>query len=124
MRIVKRDGTQESVSFDKVLKRIQKAGKDLNVQVDTLAQNIISQICDGISSSKLDELAAQLAASLSTQHPDYATLASSLTVSNHHKNTNYTFADAVKKYRGTSVADVGVDQLIAAAERKQRAAGL
>ena len=38
--------------------------------------------------------------------------------------TNYTFADAVKKYRGASVADVGVDQLIAAAERKQRAAGL
>ena len=99
MRIVKRDGSHEAVSFDKVLKRIQKAGKDLNVQVDTLAQNIISQICDGISSSKLDELAAQLAASLSTLHPDYATLASRLTISNHHKNTPFTFAQVVQTLR-------------------------
>lgn len=99
MRIVKRDGTQEPVSFDKVLRRIQKASKDLNVQVDTLAQNIISQICDGISSSKLDELAAQLAASLSTLHPDYATLASRLTISNHHKNTQLTFAKVIHTLR-------------------------
>jgi ribonucleoside-diphosphate reductase alpha chain len=99
MRIIKRDGSQEPVSFDKVLQRIQKAGKDLNVQVDTLAQNIISQICDGISSSKLDELAAQLAASLSTLHPDYAILASRLTISNHHKNTPLTFAKVVHTLR-------------------------
>jgi len=107
MRIVKRDGTQEPVSFDKVLKRIQKAGKDLNVQVDTLAQNIISQICDGISSSKLDELAAQLAASLSTLHPDYATLASRLTISNHHKNTPLTFAQVVHSLRNQVSAHTG-----------------
>ena len=107
MRIVKRDGTQEPVSFDKVLRRIQKAGKDLNVQVDTLAQNIISQICDGISSSKLDELAAQLAASLSTLHPDYATLASRLTISNHHKNTPLTFAQVVATLRNQVSAHTG-----------------
>jgi ribonucleoside-diphosphate reductase alpha chain len=107
MRIVKRDGTQEPVSFDKVLKRIQKAGKDLNVQVDTLAQNIISQICDGISSSKLDELAAQLAASLSTLHPDYATLASRLTISNHHKNTPLTFAEVVSALRNQTSMHTG-----------------
>ena len=107
MRIVKRDGTQEAVSFDKVLRRIQKAGKDLNVQVDTLAQNIISQICDGISSSKLDELAAQLAASLSTLHPDYATLASRLTISNHHKNTPLTFAQVVSALRNQVSAHTG-----------------
>jgi ribonucleoside-diphosphate reductase alpha chain len=95
MRVVKRDGTHEPVSFDKVLVRIKKAGSGLTVQVDTLAQNIISQICDGISSSKLDELAAQLAASLSTLHPDYAILASRLTISNHHKNTPYTFSQVV-----------------------------
>jgi ribonucleoside-diphosphate reductase alpha subunit len=99
MRIIKRDGTQEPVSFDKVLRRIQKASKDLNIQVDTLAQNIISQICDGISSSKLDELAAQLAASLSTLHPDYSTLASRLTISNHHKNTPLTFSQVVSTLR-------------------------
>jgi len=99
MRIIKRDGTEEPVSFDKVLRRVQKAAKGLNIQVDTLAQNIISQICDGISSSKLDELAAQLAASLSTHHPDYATLASRLTISNHHKNTQMTFAQVILALR-------------------------
>ena len=107
MRILKRDGSHEPVSFDKVLKRIQKAGKDLNVQVDTLAQNIISQICDGISSSKLDELAAQLAASLSTLHPDYATLASRLTISNHHKNTPFTFAQVVQALRNQTSKHTG-----------------
>ena len=107
MRILKRDGSHEPVSFDKVLKRIQKAGKDLNVQVDTLAQNIISQICDGISSSKLDELAAQLAASLSTLHPDYATLASRLTISNHHKNTPFTFAQVVQTLRNQTSKHTG-----------------
>ena len=107
MRILKRDGSHEAVSFDKVLKRIQKAGKDLNVQVDTLAQNIISQICDGISSSKLDELAAQLAASLSTLHPDYATLASRLTISNHHKNTPFTFAQVVQTLRNQTSKHTG-----------------
>jgi len=107
MRIVKRDGSHEPVSFDKVLRRIQKAGKDLNVQVDTLAQNIISQICDGISSSKLDELAAQLAASLSTLHPDYATLASRLTISNHHKNTPFTFAQVVQTLRNQTSKHTG-----------------
>ena len=107
MRIVKRDGTQEPVSFDKVLRRIQKAGKDLHVQVDTLAQNIISQICDGISSSKLDELAAQLAASLSTLHPDYATLASRLTISNHHKNTPLSFAQVVSTLRNQTSMHTG-----------------
>jgi len=96
MHVVKRDGNKEPVSFDKVLRRIQKASRGLSVHPDALAQRVLSQIFDGVKTTDLDELAAQLAASLSTQHPDYATLASSLTVSNHHKNTNYTFAEVVK----------------------------
>ena len=92
MHVVKRDGKQEAVSFDKVLRRIQKAARGLAVHPDALAQRVLSQIFDGVKTTDLDELAAQLAASLSTQHPDYATLASWLTASNHHKNTEYTFA--------------------------------
>jgi ribonucleoside-diphosphate reductase alpha subunit len=95
MRVVKRDGKHEAVSFDKVLRRIQKASRGLDVQPDSLAQRVLSQIFDGVKTTDLDELAAQLAASLSTQHPDYATLASRLTVSNHHKNTEFTFAGVV-----------------------------
>ena len=95
MHVLKRDGSSESVSFDKVLRRIQKAAAGLSVQADTLAQRVLSQIFDGVKTTDLDELAAQLAASLSTLHPDYATLASRLTVSNHHKNTEFTFAGVV-----------------------------
>jgi len=95
MHVLKRDGKPEPVSYDKVLRRIQKASRGLNVHPDALAQCVISQIYDGVTTTELDDLAAQLAASLSTQHPDYATLAASLTVSNHHKNTPYTFAEVV-----------------------------
>jgi len=95
MHVIKRDGTQEAVSFDKVLRRIQKAAGGLTVQPDALAQRVLSQIFDGVKTTDLDELAAQLAASLSTLHPDYATLASRLTISNHHKNTEYSFAQVV-----------------------------
>lgn len=96
MHVIKRDGISEAVSFDKVLRRIQKAARGLQVQPDTLAQRVLSQIFDGVKTSDLDELAAQLAASLSTLHSDYATLASRLTVSNHHKNTEFTFTQVVK----------------------------
>jgi ribonucleoside-diphosphate reductase alpha chain len=95
MHVVKRDGTSEAVSFDKVLRRIQKSARGLNVQPDTLAQRVLSQIFDGVKTSELDELAAQLAASLSTLHSDYAVLASRLTVSNHHKNTEFTFVQLI-----------------------------
>jgi ribonucleoside-diphosphate reductase alpha chain len=96
MHVVKRDGTSQAVSFDKVLRRIQKASRGLSVHPDALAQRVLSQIIDGVKTTDLDELAAQLAASLSTEHPDYASLAAFLTVSNHHKNTNYTFAEAMQ----------------------------
>jgi ribonucleoside-diphosphate reductase alpha chain len=95
MHVLKRNGKQEAVSFDKVLRRIQKAARGLEVHPDALAQRVLSQIFDGVKTTDLDELAAQLAASLSTQHPDYAKLASSLTVSNHHKNTQMTFAQVM-----------------------------
>ena len=95
MHVIKRDGSKEAVSFDKVLRRIQKAARGLTVQTDGLAQRVLSQIFDGVKTSDLDELAAQLAASLSTLHSDYALLASRLTVSNHQKNTPYTFVEVV-----------------------------
>ena len=95
MHVVKRDGTSQAVSFDKVLRRIQKASRGLSVHPDALAQRVLSQIFDGVKTTDLDELAAQLAASLSTEHPDYATLAAYLTVSNHHKNTEYAFTECI-----------------------------
>jgi ribonucleoside-diphosphate reductase alpha subunit len=95
MRVVKRNGEQELVSFDKVLQRIRKAAKGLSVNPDGLAQQVLSQIYDGVKTSELDELAAQLAASLSTTHPDWAVLSSRLVISNHHKQTVGNFAEVM-----------------------------
>lgn len=96
MQVIKRNGTRESVSFDKVLSRVRKASRGLEVNPDALSQQVLSQIVDGVKTSELDELTAQLAASLSTLHPDYATLASRIAISNHHKNTSSSFSDVVK----------------------------
>ena len=95
MQVLKRNGSRESVSFDKVLQRVRKAAKNLNVNPDALAQQVLSQIFDGVKTSELDELTAQLAAGLSTLHPDYGTLAARISISNHHKNTSSSFSDVV-----------------------------
>ena len=109
MRVIKRDGKHESVSFDKVLRRMQKIAKGLNVQPDSIAQKVLAQIYDGVKTSELDELAAQLAASLSTLHPDYAILACRLTVSNHQKNTDENFTKVVKDLSHQTLDHTGTD---------------
>jgi ribonucleoside-diphosphate reductase alpha chain len=95
MQVIKRNGSKETVSFDKVLTRVRKSAKGLAVNPDALAQQVLSQIYDGVKTSELDELTGQLAAGLSTLHPDYGTLASRISVSNHHKNTSSSFSDVV-----------------------------
>ena len=95
MQVLKRNGSRESVSFDKVLQRVRKAARGLTVNPDALAQQVLSQIYDGVKTSELDELTAQLAAGLSTLHPDYGTLAARISVSNHHKNTSSSFSDVM-----------------------------
>jgi ribonucleoside-diphosphate reductase alpha chain len=109
MRVIKRDGKNESVSFDKVLRRMQKIAKGLEVQPDAIAQKVLAQIYDGVKTSELDELAAQLAASLSTLHPDYAILACRLTVSNHQKNTDENFTKVVKDLSHQTLDHTGTD---------------
>ena len=95
MQVLKRNGSRESVSFDKVLQRVRKAARGLSVNPDALAQQVLSQIYDGVKTSELDELTAQLAAGLSTLHPDYGTLAARISVSNHHKNTSSSFSEVM-----------------------------
>jgi len=95
MQVIKRSGVSECVSFDKVLQRIRKAAKGLSINPDGLAQQVLSQIYDGVKTSELDELTAQLAASLSTTHPDWAFLSSRIAISNHHKLTVPNFAQVM-----------------------------
>jgi len=96
MQVVKRDGSKEDVSFDKVLNRIRIAAKDLEVNPTLIAQRTLLRIYDGVKTSELDELAAQLSISLMTTNPDYGTLASRIAVSNHHRNTSDKFTEVIK----------------------------
>ena len=107
MRVIKRDGQRENVSFDKVLQRIQTAAKGLSVKPDILAQQVLARIVDGIKTSELDELAAQMAASLCTTHLDWGTLASRIVVSNHHKNTAASFSEVVKALSNQTMPKTG-----------------
>ena len=95
MRVLKRNGDIESVSFDKVLQRIRRAARGLSVNPDALSQQVLSQIYDGVKTTELDDLTAQLAASLSTNHPDWGTLAARIAISNHHKQTVGNFAEVM-----------------------------
>ena len=88
---------------------MQKIAKGLEVQPDAIAQKVLAQIYDGVKTSELDELAAQLAASLSTLHPDYAILACRLTVSNHQKNTDESFTKVVKDLSHQTLDHTGTD---------------
>ena len=95
MKVVKRSGSFEPISFDKVLGRIRKASKNLMVNPDSLAQQVLARIYDGVKTSEIDELTSQLAVSLSTNHPDYGTLASRVAISNHQRNTDSSFSNVM-----------------------------
>ncbi len=98
MLVVKRDGKTESVKFDKITARIQKLcyGLDPTVEPVKVAMKVIEGIYDGVTTSELDNLAAEVAASLTTTHPEYALLASRIAVSNLHKNTQKSFSKTME----------------------------
>ena len=99
MYVIKRDGNRESVKFDKITARIQKLcyGLDpIHVTPISVAMKVIEGIYAGVTTSELDNLAAETAASLTTKHPDYALLASRIAVSNLHKNTTKSFSGTMK----------------------------
>lgn len=97
MRVKKRNGQLEDIAFDKILSRIKKLGQEVGIHINysSLAMKVIDQLYDKIETTKIDELAAEQCASLSTQHPDYGTLASRIVISNHQKNTNSYFSNVM-----------------------------
>ncbi len=96
MRVIKRNGDYEDVSFDKVLQRLKKLSKDLNnIDVSEIAQKVCTRIFDGVKTTELDELAAYMCSSLSVENPEYSTLASRIIISNHHKNTSPSFSETI-----------------------------
>lgn len=99
MFVIKRNGKRESVKFDKITARIEKLCYGLDrrfVNSIDVAKKVIEGLYDGVTTTELDNLAAETAASLTVKHPDYALLASRIAVSNLHKNTIKSFSDTMK----------------------------
>lgn len=98
MYVVKRDGRKEAVKFDKITARIVKMcyGLDPLVSPEAVAMKVIEGIYDGVTTTVLDNLAAEVAAAKTIDHPDYALLASRIAVSNLHKETKKTFSEVIE----------------------------
>jgi len=99
MYVIKRDGRRESVKFDKITARIERLCYGLDavfVQPIEVAMKVVSGIYDGVTTSELDNLAAETSASMTTKHPDYAILAARIAISNLHKNTLKSFSGTMK----------------------------
>ena len=98
MQVIKRTGKREDVSFDKITARIKKLSYGLNPLVEPLeiAKKVIQGLFDGVTTTELDNLAAETSATMASQHPDYALLAARIAVSNLHKNTDKSFSKTMK----------------------------
>jgi ribonucleoside-diphosphate reductase alpha subunit len=98
MRVTKRNGELQDIAFDKILNRIKKLGleADIHINYSSLVMKVIDQLYDKIQTAKIDELAAEQCAAMTTIHPDYATLASRIIISNHQKNTDPLFSNVMK----------------------------
>lgn len=108
LRVIKRDGREEPVDFEKITRRIEKLCFGLcanSINVTVLAQNVIHNLVDMIEVTKIDDLAAMKAAACSIDHPDYNLLAGRICASNIQKNTCDTFYEAMKKLYDSNIVD-------------------
>lgn len=98
MQVIKRNGKREEVSFDKITARIKKLVYGLSDHVNPIkiSMRVIEGLYDGVSTSNLDNLAAETCATMTAVHPDYALLAARIAISNLHKNTNKSFSETME----------------------------
>jgi ribonucleoside-diphosphate reductase alpha chain len=95
MRVLKRNGEYEDVSFDKTINRIRSHSTGLNIDIASIAQKVCSRIFDGVSTSDLDEFTSQICSSMMIDNPDLGILSSRIIISNHHKNTSPSFSETI-----------------------------
>ncbi|KAE8655166.1 Ribonucleoside-diphosphate reductase large subunit [Hibiscus syriacus] len=99
MYVIKRDGMQETIHFDKITARLKKLSYGLSIDhcdPVLVAQKVCTGVYKGVTTSQLDELAAETTAAMTANHSDYASLAARIVVSNLHKNTRKSFSETVK----------------------------
>ncbi|WP_442985471.1 ribonucleoside-diphosphate reductase subunit alpha [Saprospira sp. CCB-QB6] len=100
MQVTKRDGRKEDVSFDKIMRRIYYLCDGLDnryIDVIEISKKVILGLYDGVSTEVLDKLAAETAASMATEHPDYAILAARISVSDLHKGSSDSFTETMRR---------------------------
>jgi hypothetical protein len=103
MYVVKRSGRQEPVQFDKITKRLSNLTRGLDTKhvfPEVVAQKVVAYIKPGITTSEIDQLAAETSAYMSTRHSDYGILAARILISNLHKQTPKKFSEAMEKLNG------------------------
>jgi ribonucleoside-diphosphate reductase alpha chain/ribonucleoside-diphosphate reductase subunit M1 len=103
MRVVKRNGDDQEMLFDKVTKRIKGLCEGIEVQADKVAQKVFSDMFDGITTTQIDEISADVAIHMITEHPDYEILATRIVVSNMHKTHPKCFSDSMLALHGNGV---------------------
>ncbi len=99
MQVIKRSGKKESVHFDKVTARVTRLSYGLNLRADDIieiAKKVVAGIFNNVTTTELDNLAAETSASFTTKHPDFAVLAARIAVSNLHKNTKKSFSETAE----------------------------
>jgi len=99
MKVMKRSGKTEDVSFDKITGRIKKLCYGLDqkyIDPIEISKKVIQGLFDGVKTTELDNLAAETAATMSTKHPDFAQLAARIAISNLHKSTKKSFSKTMK----------------------------
>ncbi|CAN1235126.1 Ribonucleoside-diphosphate reductase large subunit [Linum perenne] len=99
MHVVKRDGRQEQVQFDKITARLQNLAVGLSREhcdPVLVSQKVCAGVYNGVTTDQLDQLAAETAAAMTANHPHYASLAARIAVSNLHKNTKESFSETIK----------------------------
>jgi ribonucleoside-diphosphate reductase alpha subunit len=100
MKVIKRSGKREDVSFDKITARVKKLCYGLNptyIEPLEISRKVVQGLYDGVTTTELDNLAAETAATMAAQHPEYATLAARIAVSNLHKNTDKSFSRTMRE---------------------------
>jgi ribonucleoside-diphosphate reductase alpha chain len=112
--VTKRDGSLEETSFEKIQKRIKTLSminRTLNINPTKISQKICGEIYNKIPTNKIDELAAEICASLSTEHPDYIELASRIEISNLHKNTSPSLSETIRVLYENETGSLVSDEL-------------
>jgi ribonucleoside-diphosphate reductase alpha chain len=96
MNVIKRNGSIEELSYNKIIVRLQQLAPEISIAYSNLVLKIMDQLYDNIPTYKIDELMAELCASLGSHHYDYSTLANKLCISNHHKDTPSTILSCIE----------------------------